>query len=69
MKLFSYFGVTLIPLKVHGEQSNFVEICSPIPEKTILKGFYHKCARRPSWSCHLDFFILVNFTRLDVAVR
>ena len=31
-----------------------MEIGLPVPEKTILKGFYNICAWRPSWSIDLD---------------
>ena len=30
---------------------SFVEIGPPVPEKKILKGFYHIWTWRPSWSC------------------
>ena len=42
---------------------SFVEIGPPIPEKKIVKGFYHIWAWRPSWSCdkHYDinFFVFL----------
>ena len=40
---------------------SFVEIGLPVPEKKILKGFYHIGVWRPSWSCDqhhvIRFFI------------
>ena len=33
---------------------SFVEIGTPVPEKKILKGFYHIWAWRSSWSCDPD---------------
>ena len=33
---------------------SFVKIGPPVPEKKILKGFYHIWAWRPSWSCDPD---------------
>ena len=46
----------------------FVEIGSPVPEKKILKGFYHIWAWRPSWSCDLDYLYIHWLTHpIDVS--
>ena len=29
----------------------FMEMCPPVPEKRVFKGFYHIGAWRQSWSC------------------
>ena len=34
---------------------SFVDIGPPVPEK---KGFYHILARRPSWTCDLDYLYI-----------
>ena len=34
---------------------SFYEISPLVPEKKILKVFYHIWAWRPSWSCDLDY--------------
>ena len=40
---------------------SFVEIGPPVPEKNILKGFYHIWAWRPSWSCDQHHIIKFSF--------
>ena len=40
---------------------SLVEIGLPVPEKKILKGFYHIWAWRPSWSCDKHHVIRFAF--------
>ena len=40
---------------------SFFEIGPPVPEKKILKGFYHIGAWRPSWSCDKHHVIRFSF--------
>ena len=44
----------------------FVENGPSVPEKKILKGFYHIWALRSSWSCDLGFYIHFGFPFLQV---
>ena len=47
----SSFEQTLMGWSPQCYIASFVEICPPVPEKKIFKGFYHIWAWRPSWSC------------------
>ena len=40
---------------------SFMQIGPAVPEKKILKGFYHIWAWRPSWSCDLDPICKLSF--------
>ena len=57
----SLFEQTMVGWSPRCYIPSFVKIGPPVPEKKILKGFYHILAWRPSWSCDLDAANKISF--------